>query len=545
MKHKLLISILVSATFAQAQIWESDFSNASEWISTDLHGGSDQWLISSTAIGGDVDSINSLSAGNGFAQFNSSGQCAGNHQDVVLTWYQLIDISTYELSYIEFVQHYKRKKDSVYVEFSADGFTWESIRINQEYWYNQQTDNPDTVRVSIPAAVQAQPFYLRFRFTGDCGFAWLMDDVKIFEKEQFSMFGSGRITSAGLGYVESSYCFATHFDGQFVLTNFGLDTLFNVNILSDVFINDVFAYDQSTTIPFIAPADTITINQSELLQGPMVANYKYNIVSHVNNSEITLPEIKDSIFITGDETSAYDGNIEGYLLPYDIERQLIGNIVITTGSTCISNPEIYIPDSTIYIGSIVYAYVFKKNGVTWNFMGASQDYYISSGDLGTWIELGMDVPFPGTDVFFEQGDTCLILYGNYGTFIPIAYGAKEPHGTYYMDFSGNLKFDSEGHSALVRWKPFIGCDGCWESIDENHQPTITIYPNPASTKIDIEPVNKNFLSYSISGVDGRLICDHVDCAGESIPIDFLSNGIYILTLETDNGRTYVARFIKE
>ncbi|MBK8927420.1 MAG: T9SS type A sorting domain-containing protein [Crocinitomicaceae bacterium] len=545
MKHSLLISFLILASLAKGQIWQSDFSNASEWISTDLHGGSDQWLISSTGIGGDVDTINSLSAGNGFAQFNSSGQCAGNHQDVVLTWYQLIDISTYELSYIEFVQHYKRKKDSVYVEFSADGFTWESIRINKEYWYNQQTDNPDTVRVSIPASVQAQPFYLRFRFTGDCGFAWLMDDMKIFEKEQFSMFGSGRITSAGHGYVESSYCFATHFDGEFILTNFGLDTLFNVNIQSDVFINDVFAYNQSTVIPYIAPADTLMVNQLELLQGPMIANYEYNIVSHINNSEITLPEIKDSIFITSDETSAYDGNIEGYLLPYEIDRELIGNVVIPTGSTCISSPEIYIPDSAFYIGSLVWAIIMKKNGANWDYCAMTQDYLITSADLGSWVVLGVDAPFPGTDVFFEIGDTCLILYGNYGSIVPIAYGAKNPLGTYYTDFFGNLKYDSEGHSAVVRWKPYIGCDACWESLDENNQPSISIYPNPANTKIDIEPVDKNFLSYSISSVDGRLICDHVDYAGESIPIDFLSNGIYILTVEAESGHTYAVRFVKE
>ncbi|MBI3133477.1 MAG: T9SS type A sorting domain-containing protein [Bacteroidetes bacterium] len=545
MAKRLLALLVFYPLFAFSQLWQNDFSNPAEWISSDLNSGTDTWTIASSAIGSDVDSINSVSAGNGFAQFNSEGQCNATHQNVVLTYYQPIDISAYELSYVELVQHYKRKSDSVYVEFSNDGLTWESVRINQKYWYLQQTQNPDTVQVSIPASVQAAPFWMRFRFSGECGYAWLMDDLKIVEKEQYAIQASGRITSNGLGHVQIASCYTNSLDGSFLLTNFGYDTLFSISVHSDVYEDGIFESTQTDIIPLIKPLETIEFIQAGLIQGPLTTYADYKIQAAITNADAAAPLISDSIEISNASTNSYDGSVEGYLPMSAINKSGMGNLFIPDEPMCVVRPKLFIPDTTIFNGALVYAQVFRKNGPVWELVVTTDDYEVLTGDLGNWISFGVSFN-DALNLLFMPGDTGLIFYQTYGWIHPIPYGAQETLGSYFTDLSGNLMFDPEGHAAFIQLNPFSwgSCDECWESIDENEAFSLVIYPNPATTEIQIQNITEPIQSIRIFSLDGREIYSIFKPGSETIPVSFLEAGTYFIFVETMDGTAFSEKFVK-
>jgi hypothetical protein len=540
---KFALALVLFPLVAGAQLWQNDFSTPTDWLSADLNAGTDAWVISNAAIGGDVDSIASASAGNGFAQFNSDGQCASNHQDVTLTYFQPIDISAYELSYLQFVQHYKRKTDTVYVEFSNDGLVWESIRINQDMWYYQQSDDPVTVRVSVPASVQFGPFWLRFRYSGECGFAWLMDDLGIYEKQQYALKANGRLTEHGFDYTEIAYCFPDSVSGAFLITNFGFDTLTDVIIKTDIYRNSLFEATFQDTIEQINPNSTVDYVQQGLIIGPYTNGDQFVADFTFFQSTTDTVALKDSIQITYDNTGRHDNKLEGYYLSNDVNMG-VGNMFVCSDFFCPVNCDIYIPDDPMLVDQIVWLSMFKLNSGIWEYSYSTNDYNVQSGDLGDWLAMALDYNIGGP--IFEPGDTGLVFYMTYGGDYPIPYTSRDHTGNYFYTSIGTLVYDPEGHSAMVRMSPHSDgdCLNCWEGIEENSENRFLLVPNPANTHIEIHSNIQKIESLKILSIDGREILLEYSVTETTLDIDFLSPGTYLLFLENENGVIHSEKFVK-
>jgi hypothetical protein len=178
-------------------IWSNDFSQANTWtLSTSVTGAgaNNNWVIGTGVPAGSfpIPGIQSTTRANGFALFDSDLLCSGN-QIANLTTSSNINLTGQPGVVLEFQQQYRRYFDSTFVLVSNDGgTTWTRFEVNRTLSNNDFCNgNPETVQLDISSVAgnQAQ-VRIRFQFfspsslnsQAGCGYAWMIDDVRIFAK---------------------------------------------------------------------------------------------------------------------------------------------------------------------------------------------------------------------------------------------------------------------------------------------------------------------------------------------------------------------------
>jgi Secretion system C-terminal sorting domain len=197
-------------------IYSNDFSNCSDWTIqnafdegfTDFITGIDFECTTDGPSGpAAIDPIASTSAANGFMMVDSDvfgGSTGGTW--VENCWFQSaqpINLSAYDNVSLKFQSFYRMwdngsSDGSEYclVELSTDGVTWPDVTTYEvseaapgtrfELWPTMETqdpvNNPSTFVFNITDyAAQQDSIYLRFRWKGTWGYAWMVDDIEIFE----------------------------------------------------------------------------------------------------------------------------------------------------------------------------------------------------------------------------------------------------------------------------------------------------------------------------------------------------------------------------
>lgn len=163
-------------------IWSNDFSDPSTWMIGNINDpNNDNWVIGTTPPGGppyDIDPIASTTAANGFALFDSNVLCGGSQNAWIRTT-DPIDLSAYPGVVLTFQEFFRRYQDTCYVETSTNGTTWMSQKINL-IPSTSYTDNPQTIAVNVSSQIGgASQAWVRFRYVGGCGYAWMVDDVAL------------------------------------------------------------------------------------------------------------------------------------------------------------------------------------------------------------------------------------------------------------------------------------------------------------------------------------------------------------------------------
>ncbi len=186
----------------RVNLWSSDFSNPSDWIISNSAGNTDNWVIGSTIPSGTypIAPILSSTEANGFALFDSDLYCSGN-QIANLTKATSVNCAASPTVFLEFQQQYARFDDSTFVFVSNNGGTnWVKYSVNAALTNNDTTTNPQTVQLNISATAGGQAnVKVRFQFWSPstyvgpgaapgCGYAWMIDDVRIFTPPTSSAF---------------------------------------------------------------------------------------------------------------------------------------------------------------------------------------------------------------------------------------------------------------------------------------------------------------------------------------------------------------------
>jgi hypothetical protein len=81
-------------------------------------------------------------------------------------------------------------------------------------------------------------------------------------------------------------------------------------------------------------------------------------------------------------------------------------------------------------------------------------------------------------------------------------------------------------------------------IEEVDAQSMIVFPNPASTTIQIQNVHAPIQELKIFSLDGRLVYYENNVDVNNIPIEFLKNGTYQVLAETIHGDFLLSRFIK-
>lgn len=206
--------------------YTNDFSNCADWVIDDAFSNGYTEFVEGLnfecGVGlapsgfAPIDPINSTTASNGFMMVDSDlygGEEGGT--GVENNWFQsadAIDCSGYEFVSISFETFYRMwdngssdGNEYCLVEVSRDGVTWPDIttfevadgfvdfgdgdgavQARWEVWPNMSTqdpvNNPTIINFDITAAAGGQSqIWLRFRWKGTWGYAWMIDDMELYE----------------------------------------------------------------------------------------------------------------------------------------------------------------------------------------------------------------------------------------------------------------------------------------------------------------------------------------------------------------------------
>jgi len=184
----LLIKVCISADNEEV-IWENDFSDPNDWVCdyNDIYANG-PWVVGNESPGGEfakfMGTIESETCENGYALFDSDGYGLGiNNQNSWITYKQRIDCSQYNSVVLYFQSYYKKGEADCTVEISNDSINWHEYQVHSDVKLTDCTDNPDFVLLNISSVAANQDYvYIRFRYNGEQGYAWMIDDVVMMQK---------------------------------------------------------------------------------------------------------------------------------------------------------------------------------------------------------------------------------------------------------------------------------------------------------------------------------------------------------------------------
>jgi hypothetical protein len=200
----LLIKVCISANTEEV-IWENDFSNPIDWVCdyNDIYANG-PWVIGNELPGGEfakfMGTINSETCENGYALFDSDGYGLGiNNQNSWMTYKQRIDCSQYNSVVLYFQSYYKKGEADCTVEISNDSINWHEYQVHSDVKLTDCTDNPDFVLLNISSvAANQDSVYVRFRYNGEQGYAWMIDDIVMMQKPQYDL----ELVDAGIDFFD-------------------------------------------------------------------------------------------------------------------------------------------------------------------------------------------------------------------------------------------------------------------------------------------------------------------------------------------------------
>lgn len=164
-------------------IWSDDFSDPAHWSFGTLDSTSHNWVIGTSVPGGayPMPAISSTSAANGYALFDSGLPCGPDNGYVAIN--DPVDLSGHAHVQLQFEQFYRKFQGRTWVDVSNDGSTWTPFEVNVQLNVGQYTANPEVFRLDISSVAAMQDsVWFRFRYTGNCDYAWMVDDVAIVDQ---------------------------------------------------------------------------------------------------------------------------------------------------------------------------------------------------------------------------------------------------------------------------------------------------------------------------------------------------------------------------
>ena len=168
-------------------IFSEDFAAGlpATWSAVDNIGNGEIWTYTTVgASGGDTLSSVGTSAANGYMLFDSDlGGTTTGAEDADLKT-PAINCSSNASVFLSFNEYFLQYAISIgLVSVSTDGTTWTDVyHAETGLGQNQTLGNPHAVQIDISSiAANQATVYVRFKWTGDYDWYWMIDDVTLYE----------------------------------------------------------------------------------------------------------------------------------------------------------------------------------------------------------------------------------------------------------------------------------------------------------------------------------------------------------------------------
>jgi len=191
----------------------------------------------------------------------------------------------------------------------------------------------------------------------------------------------------------------------------------------------------------------------------------------------------------------------------------------------------------------------------------SAEYFISFTDLCGYIDTNSKdtTDFLGKFLYGPPANTGLST----GTFYTVETEYIHQHTTIYNDVNNYPEIEDVEVNGFAWFKysclelknfpikdrincpdfSYLGLSSK-ESKKLEYYQEFTIYPNPTTEQITIDPKYNAVYSLNIYNIQGKLLASKTLINTATVYLDFLSKGFYILKIETGN-KKYVSRLVKQ
>jgi hypothetical protein len=536
-----------------------DFSTPANWTFGNVGGTSGSWVIGTAVPSGDfpISGIASTTAANGFALYDSDLIC-GSADDAFVQLANPVDMTGQGSVVVTFQEYYRKFNDVTSVDVSTDGTNWTTYVVNAAVPNGVTTTNPAIVAVNISstAANQAQ-VWIRFRYMGACGYAWMVDDVAFVEGASDDLI----LDKTFYGDVVGDWEYALTPVAQTVpvylgavVTNNGGNTATNVICTYDITMGTTSVESGSFAIGSgtIASAATDTGWYDTGYTPSTIGEY---VVSYSITSDATdqVPANNDASATF--ETSEFEWSHEREDL---WDGQYGGYVVSATDQTALeySQGSVFYPVVTADLSAIKVSFGAATSAtvqtpialsVEVHEIGASIQDIVNSEyqavDISStgWYTFILDDPISlaaGTGYILAvttTGGTDVMALDGWGVDEDFGAANNGPFGT-----GGAVNwYNGWDYSSAIRGVFNPDITGIEENADVSG---VTIYPNPTTDILNINFVSKENQNVTINviGVDGALVFSEnlTTKIGQAsrTTVDFanLAKGIYMVQLVGSN-----------
>ena len=394
--------------------WTNTFDSVPEWNMVDLvYGGLQNWTITNNGPAGtysqSMGPIASTSANNGYAMYDSDAlNSSYSPQEAYIQYYSTVDCSNYPYVNIEFDSYYRKFRDSVFVEVSIDGITWDRYEVHQGQVVNATSANPERISINISSTAGSQDsVYFRFKYEGQWDYAWMIDDVAFVETpNNFATINNAVIGGWWVGYQVSGgigcdYTFnpqpqvsSNPYKFEAVLKNAGVANQ-NMTLHTEVFdqvMNSVFTSTSNSILLTASQQDTFTVNSVFSPQNLGLYEIRmWGVGDSANTDTITKQTVITS-YTYGKDLNDYSGS---YILANASRQNHITSYYDIYANSDLYSVDIYVAGWSVPVAKI-YGILYENDPATTEpiYLSQTDDYTITNDDLENWVTLSFNNPVP-------------------------------------------------------------------------------------------------------------------------------------------------------
>ena len=559
-----------------ATVWSDDFSVPGNWVvdNSGQSGATYGWTIDSNVdgwfFGGTTpDPISSTSGGN-FAELNNGDPSTTPATQALNVTYTLttasaIPITTNEVT-LNFNQYGALFYDLQEVQISTDGgTTWIPVANNSDMAQLTASGgdvytNPMLKSVNLSSFVPAgtTAIWVRFSWTTDrpdvasnpnvwITYGWMIDDVSLVNNADYDLYTTSSYWgTAFLNYFKIPLTQVAPIDFSVNVTNGGTATMTNCKLNVDV---NSGAWTSSSAGSDInsGASDSLFLSTQFTPDGSAIATYNVSRTLTADSTD-DIPENNafDPItFSTTNYIYARDNNTVDGSTSNGTDGFETGNFFDIFTDQNVTAINTYLTDGTT-VGTEYYAKIYSIDPTTGDFVseGTTDPFIVATSDLNTELVLKLIDP-----ITLVAGSTYLAVVVCEQSGLEVANaGISDPQTSFFYDYASSTWFyQTETPYVRLNFDPSVGLTENTAEIS-----VASVYPNPTSgeTSVQFNVSAASNVTLHVTDVTGKVVyttTNNIQTAGTnllSFDASSYSNGVYYLTLSSDNG-TVTKKFIKK
>lgn len=558
----------------KTSIWQSNFTNAADWIIGNSAGNNANWTISDQPAFWWSGSATLASTSGGYmAAFNSDSYATGPQQVANNAWIQIadtLDCTQFQTVGVFFEQYFNKWTGRTFVEVSNDGGnTWTDFELNAGMDDNDATTNPSsaTVNISSVAAghddVVVRLLYLSYAISdggtdnlGGAGwdYGWIVDDVQI-----------GTLPDNDIGIIKGWHADIVNayeysivpvnqacemVPGVILENQGGLSQTINVICtISDV-SGVVSTTEEIVTLGYGA-IDTVWFTTGFT---PSTSGDYYTSFSIPTDEDPSDDQYEASMLTLDDRWMAHDygrtstygwnpGSSDPDIVAFANAEHSWGNIYYPLVDQNIFAVDVNIAQGTS-VGLLLYARVLKIdpiNGIQGNLTYNNQQLYeVQASDIGPGI----------TSIGFLSPSTLLAGEGyiidvlkidsTSGAGLFIGGSEETTEDDDYSTVAYGAYGDNHEVNFWVGWgfSPYIRANFDQNlSVQSNALDGILVYPNPSEGIVTIENDESTSSLVEVFTIRGEKVLTKEINTTAAIDLTGNGTGIYLVKVSNENGST--------